>query len=132
MAIGTEAFWLADPNDKPAVIDKPSYYTQVVDPETHTVIGDKPWFIEFYTPWCYYCKLMAPAWDELHLKHKDSVNVARVDCDSKDGKPLCHDLRIPSYPTILYFPTQSTDHMTYMGERTFDAFEHWLKRHHAI
>jgi hypothetical protein len=47
---------------------------------------------------------MAPAWTEFHQTRKDDINVAKVDCTSEEGKPLCQRFDIRGYPSVLYFP----------------------------
>ena len=56
------------------------FYGGVIDPEKNEVIGDKPWMIDFFAPWCPHCQHLAPTWDELHQKHEEELNVAKVDC----------------------------------------------------
>ena len=77
------------PEDLPIVLDENNFYGNVVDLETGVTIGDKPWFIECFAPWCPHCKHLKPTWDELYTRNKDRVNVARIDCTSDSGRPLC-------------------------------------------
>lgn len=76
-------------DEKPIVLDSYNFYELVYDRETDMVLSSKPWFIEFYAPWCRHCQRLHPTWDELYLTRKDQVNIARVDCESDTGKPLC-------------------------------------------
>ena len=76
------------------VLDEGNFYDLVIDLETNKVMGDKPWFIKFYSPWCHHCKQMKPTWEELHTKNKDSLNVASVDCTTFNGIKLCNSFTI--------------------------------------
>ena len=76
-------------NDLPIVLDSDNFYDKVIDLQDKLVIGNKPWFIEFFAPWCPHCQHLAPVWDMLYQIEKDDVNVARVDCTSTKGRPLC-------------------------------------------
>ena len=61
----------------------------VVNRTTGTVIGEKPWFLKFYAPWCGHCKLLAPLWKDLYNEYGDHVNVAKVDCTKSKNSDLC-------------------------------------------
>ena len=76
-------------SDMPIEVDSVSFYGEVAEQQSHMLIGDKPWFIEFYSPYCGHCQKLAPTWDMLHRRNKDKVNIARVNCTSDKGSPLC-------------------------------------------
>ena len=88
----------------PIEIDQTNFMDLVLDPITEELKGDTPWFIEFFAPWCPHCQHLAPVWDQFYRDNKETLNVARVDCTSDDGKSLCRKFMIRSYPTLLYFP----------------------------
>mmetsp|Transcript_18124 Transcript_18124/g.17268 ORF Transcript_18124/g.17268 Transcript_18124/m.17268 type:complete len:113 (+) Transcript_18124:238-576(+) len=46
---------------------------------------------------------MNQTWNELALAVKDEINIGRMDCDSKVNVILCKELKVVSFPTILYF-----------------------------
>ena len=54
--------------------------TLVVNPETNRTIDGKEWFIKFYAPWCSHCRKFAPDWKKFYNTHKDTLNIAKVDC----------------------------------------------------
>ena len=112
--------------DLPIVLDQNNFYGKVVDLETGVTIGDKPWFIECFAPWCPHCKKLKPTWDELYTRNKDYVNNARIDCTSDTGKPLCNHFKVHGYPTLLFFPLGETKYNEYHGHRNIDAFEAWI------
>ena len=119
----------SDEGDMPIVLDSSNFYGNVLDRETNKVIGDKPWFIEFYSPRCPHCVHLAPTWDELYIRNKAKVTVARVDCTTTSGKSLCHEFDVHGYPTLLLFANDGQFYHKYNGHRTIAAFEFWLSEH---
>ena len=75
----------------PISIDHKMFFTKVFEPvhdeyvtkfnKTLSVIGDKPWFIMFYTDKCGYCEPFKPIWKEFNLKHNETLNIGVVHCD---------------------------------------------------
>ncbi|KAJ3315376.1 hypothetical protein HDU93_004647 [Gonapodya sp. JEL0774] len=51
------------------------------------------WFVEFFAPWCGHCQKLAPVWDELAVKLKGKVGVAKVDCTVEKGLSASWELR---------------------------------------
>ena len=62
----------------------------------------------YYSPKCGHCKRFMPHWVEFHDKHKDEINVGRVDCIDKNGKPLCNKYDVQAFPTLKYFPNDNS------------------------
>ena len=121
---------MANKEDMPIVLDSSNFYNTVLDRETGKLQGTKPWFIEFYAPWCPHCMHLAPVWDDLHRQNKDKVNVARVDCTSQNGRSLCSEYQVHGYPTLLFFEVgQDQQYQTYRGQRTLEAFEEYINEH---
>ena len=112
---------------KPMYLDEKNFYGTVVDLESGLTIGDKPWFIECFAPWCPHCKKLAPTWDELYTRDNDKVNIARIDCTSITGEPLCDHFEVTGYPTLLFFPLGESKYNEYHGHRNVEAFERWLE-----
>ena len=110
----------------PIVLGQDNFFDNVLDRETDKVIGEKPWFIEFFAPWCPHCQHLAPVWDSLHRESKDEVNIARVDCTGEAGRPLCKHFSVHGYPTLLFFPLDKASQLTYEGKRTLEAMESWI------
>ncbi|KAK0793815.1 hypothetical protein LTR59_003491 [Friedmanniomyces endolithicus] len=60
-----------------------------------------PWFVKFYAPWCGHCQALAPNWQGMARQMRDQLNVGEVNCEVE--KRLCKDVRVKSYPTLLFF-----------------------------
>ncbi|XP_040186748.1 protein disulfide-isomerase isoform X1 [Rana temporaria] len=83
-------------------------------------------FIEFYAPWCFHCKQLAPIWDQLAEKYKDheSIVIAKMDSTANEIETV----KIHSFPTLKYFPAGADKKMVdYNGERTLDGLTKFLE-----
>lgn len=98
----------------------------------HDKIAGKRVFLKFYAPWCAHCKKLAPDWDKLieeyEFEDHDSAIVAKVDCTSEGGKPLCNELGIKGFPTLKYGDSVK-GLKDYEGETDYDSllkFARWM------
>ncbi len=64
---------------------------------THT---DKPVLVEFWAPWCVYCRRIAPALDKLAEQQQDVV-IAQVNID--DEPLLANREQIEVIPTLILY-----------------------------
>ncbi|CAH1273285.1 P4HB [Branchiostoma lanceolatum] len=82
--------------------------------------------VEFYAPWCGHCKQLAPIYDELGEKFKDSEDIVVAKMDSTANE--VEDVKIQSFPTIKYFPKgKDSQVVDYNGERTLEAMAKFLE-----
>ncbi|KAJ2745824.1 protein disulfide-isomerase precursor [Coemansia sp. BCRC 34301] len=84
--------------------------------------------VEFYAPWCSYCKAMAPAYEMAATTlQKDKIPLAKVDCAVE--KSLCNDMDIHGYPTLkvlkhgLFYP--------YNGTRQESSMVTYMRKHNS-
>ncbi|MBN3310407.1 PDIA1 isomerase, partial [Amia calva] len=83
-------------------------------------------FVEFYAPWCGHCKQLAPIWDKLGEKYKDSdsVIVAKMDSTANEIEAV----KVHSFPTLKFFPAgDERKVIDYNGERTLEGFSKFLE-----
>ena len=107
----------------PIDLDMDSFYEKVMDKESNSVKTDQPWFIKFYAPWCGHCQRLAPTWDELAADTTGKLNVAKVDCTSANGKPLCNQFEVRGYPTLLLFPTELVENGEGAQQKNYYKFQ---------
>jgi protein disulfide-isomerase A1 len=81
--------------------------------------------VEFYAPWCGHCKQLAPIWEQLGEKYKDSADVVIAKMDSTANE--LEDVKIQSFPTIKFFPKDSVEIVDYNGERTLEGFTKFIE-----
>ncbi|XP_035664274.1 protein disulfide-isomerase 2-like isoform X2 [Branchiostoma floridae] len=87
---------------------------------------NKAVLVEFYAPWCGHCKQLAPIYDELGEKFKDSEDIVVAKMDSTANE--VEDVKIQSFPTIKYFPKgKDSQVVDYNGERTLEAMAKFLE-----
>ena len=64
------------------------------------VNGDKPVLVDFWAPWCVYCRRIAPALEKLAAERSDVV-IAKVNID--DEPQLANYERIEVIPTLVLY-----------------------------
>ena len=63
--------------------------------------GDKPVLIDFWAPWCTYCRRIAPAYDRIADQYADSIVVTKVNIDEEEL--LAIQERIEVLPTLVLY-----------------------------
>uniref|UniRef100_A0A8C7ZTK6 protein disulfide-isomerase n=1 Tax=Oryzias sinensis TaxID=183150 RepID=A0A8C7ZTK6_9TELE len=108
--------------------------------------------LQFYAPWCGYCKKLEPIWDEVGAELRSSgspVRVGKMDATAYSG--MASEFGVRGYPTIKLLKADLA--YNYKGPRTKDdivefanrvagpavralpstqMFEHMMKRHDVL
>ncbi|CAM1305631.1 DNAJC10 (predicted) [Pycnogonum litorale] len=72
-----------------------------VDDFPHIFDDDRPWFIDFYAPWCPPCLQLLPEWRKASKVINNLVNFGTVDCTIH--QKLCNMYNIRAYPTAILY-----------------------------
>ena len=63
--------------------------------------GSEPVLVEFWAPWCVYCRRIVPAMEQLAKKYPDRVTVGRINID--DHPSLADREHIEVVPTLVLY-----------------------------
>merc|ERR1712002_759249 len=85
---------------------------------------EKDVLVEFYAPWCGHCKQLAPTWDKLGEKFKDSETVVIAKMDSTANE--LEEVKVQGFPTIKLFKKGDNKVIDYNGDRTLEGFVKFL------
>ncbi|XP_053083644.1 protein disulfide-isomerase TMX3a isoform X2 [Pangasianodon hypophthalmus] len=95
-------------------------YVEELDDRFNEMRRSEPWLVEFYAPWCEYCKTFEPIWYEVaaELKSQGShINVGKL--DTTVYTDAVTELKIRGYPSIIFIKGDKYFH--YNGQKTKDA-----------
>ncbi|CAH8570480.1 unnamed protein product [Schistosoma mattheei] len=90
-------------------------------------IDKGPWLVQFYAPWCGFCRRLAGTYEEasrILLHTEPSIKVARLDATIYTGIAKMFDVR--GFPTIKYI--NGTVSYTFIGDRTVHGLVTFAQR----
>ena len=63
--------------------------------------SEKPVLVDFWAPWCTYCRRIAPAFDKIAPQYADSLIVGKVNIDEEPA--LAQQEQIEVIPTLVLY-----------------------------
>lgn len=63
--------------------------------------SEKPILVDFWAPWCTYCRRIAPAYDKIAQQYADSLMVGKVNIDEEPE--LAQQEQIEVIPTLVLY-----------------------------
>ena len=74
--------------------------------QNHIHSGDKPVLVEFWAPWCVYCRRITPALHKIAEQYTDCLTVGQVNIDEEPE--LSNSERIEVIPTLVIYQNGQT------------------------
>ena len=63
--------------------------------------GDKPVLVDFWAPWCVYCRRIAPAYEKIAEQYGDALVVGKINID--DAPQIAQAEQIDVIPTLVLY-----------------------------
>lgn len=82
------------PKSSPVLQITGKTFPKLVEKSSYTSI------VEFYAPWCGHCQNLKPAYEKAAKSLEGLAQVAAVNCDDDDNKPLCGQMGVQGFPTL--------------------------------
>ncbi|XP_057664264.1 protein disulfide-isomerase A6 homolog [Diorhabda carinulata] len=106
---------------------KDGYVVQLTDSNFNDLIllSRDIWMVEFYAPWCGYCRNLEPHWKKAAEKLRDKIKFGAIDGTIHKAKVAEYDIK--GYPSIKLFIPGSPP-IDYDGERTSKEIVSWAEK----
>ncbi len=85
--------------------------------------ADKPFIIDFWAPWCVYCRKLSPVLDRVASAMSDKINVGKVNIDEQPE--LASKFEVNFVPTLCIFKNGEVASAT-ISPQSQTALEDWI------
>ena len=62
---------------------------------------DKPVLVDFWAPWCVYCRRLGPAYDRIANEYGDKINVVKINIDEEPEFSDAEQIEV--IPTLVIY-----------------------------
>ncbi|KAJ1892654.1 protein disulfide-isomerase precursor [Coemansia sp. IMI 209127] len=90
--------------------------------------------VEFYAPWCSYCKRLAPVYEELGemLKENKNLVISKMDAIANDIPSNDPSLQVQGFPTIVLVRGEDNSIVEYNGDRSLESLIEFIEENAAF
>ena len=69
--------------------------------QQHVMEGNTPVLVEFWAPWCVYCRRIGPAFDKLAEELGDNILFGKINIDEEDALAVQEQIEV--IPTLVLY-----------------------------
>ena len=63
--------------------------------------ADKPLLVDFWAPWCSYCRRIGPAYDRIAQQFEEELNIVKINIDDEAGLAAAEHIEV--IPTLVLY-----------------------------
>lgn len=86
--------------------------------------SDEPVVVDFWAPWCGYCRRLSPVVDRLEKQYDGKIRIAKLNIDEEPE--LAAQYKVDTIPTLILFRNGKAVDAT-VNPETQSAIDRWLK-----
>lgn len=97
--------------------------------EKEVLQAQKPVVVDFWAPWCGYCRRLSPVVDRLAEQYGEQVQIAKLNTD--ENPALTEQYDVDTIPTLILFQNGKASEPL-VNPESQASIQAWLKEHGAL